>query len=393
MDQSRPTWSSANMSGRNRVHALLSAVIIAACLSVPFGAHAHPKGITLSSLHFSEEGIRIETILPDAFIEPIAKRSNQSPADVMATAYPLFSEAGPCLPVGRTQVWRLPDIQSTRYVVDYRCHERPRENLTVGYLWGGQADARGQIHENFMTIPWPRRSQTIVFSDPDKILNLNFSTFKAGPNSLFPQTLNETGIATPGAWDFVRIGAEHIVVGFDHIAFLLGLFLISLGWGAILAIVSAFTLGHSVTLSLASLGVYDPAPALVEIGIALSIVYVGAENLYTLLRPRPDAEPNERRRLTRRRWLLAGLFGLVHGFGFSGILRNTGLPESSQIRSLFGFNLGVEIGQLLILAALLPIITILWKKLSERSVSLVLSLAILMLGGWWLVERIQIMTG
>ena len=86
---------------------------------------------------------------------------------------------------------------------------------------------------------------------------------------------------------------------------------------------------------------------------------------------------------------MAGLFGLVHGFGFSGALRDMGLPESKQIQSLLGFNLGVEVGQLLILAALLPLLTWLWKRIDAKHPALILSTAIVALGFWWLAERIS----
>ena len=84
---------------------------------------------------------------------------------------------------------------------------------------------------------------------------------------------------------------------------------------------------------------------------------------------------------------MAGLFGLIHGFGFSYVIRDLGLPEDAQVHSLMGFNLGVEIGQLLIVATLVPVLAWLWGKLGQRAVSIPLSLIILALGGFWLVER------
>ena len=95
----------------------------------------------------------------------------------------------------------------------------------------------------------------------------------------------------------------------------------------------------------------------------------------------------ERRTLTRRRWAVAGLFGLVHGFGFSTVLRDMGLPEGAMVSSLLGFNLGVEIGQLLIVATLVPLLAWLWRLMGFRSVSISLSIVLLLLGSWWLVER------
>ena len=352
-------------------------------------AHAHPEGVTLSSLRISQDGIRIETVLPDDFIERLAIESSQSPIELVTSAYRLDAEDGQCAPIQEPRAWRLPDIQSTRYVADYQCDAPLQRTINITYPLAGQTGERGGVHENFMTIPWPNGSQSVVFADSDQSFTLDFSKLGTDGNRLFPKSLDETGILTPGPRDFFTLGAKHIAAGLDHIVFLLGLFVLSLSLGAVLAIVTAFTLGHSITLSLASLGLYDPAPQIIEIGIALSIIYVGAENLVALFRRTSSENPENRRGLIRRRWLLAGLFGLVHGFGFSGALRDMGLPESKQIQSLLGFNLGVEVGQLLILAALLPLLTWLWKRIDAKHPALILSTAIVALGFWWLAERIS----
>jgi len=355
-------------------------------------AHAHPEGVTLSSLRIARDGIRIETVLPDDFVEGLAVQSSQAPIDLVTSAYRLDPEEGQCSPIQEPRAWRLPDIQSTRYVVDYQCDAPFQKTIHVAYTLAGQPGQQGLAHENFMTIPWPEGSQSVVFADSDQTFTLDFS--KLGPDRelLFPESLTETGILTPEPRDFFTLGAKHIAVGLDHIVFLLGLFLLSLSLGTMLAIVTAFTFGHSITLSLASLGLYDPAPDIIEVGIAITIIYIGAENLVTLFRRKKSEKPETRRALIRRRWLLAGLFGLVHGFGLSGALRDMGLPEHAQIQSLLGFNLGVEIGQLLILAALLPLLTWLWRRIDSQYPALILSTGIVALGCWWLAERTSSMT-
>ena len=351
-------------------------------------AHAHPEGITLSSLRVARDGVRIETVLPDGFIDAMAQQSSIAPPAVISSAYIIYSETGRCSTIRPPRAWRLPDINSTRYVVDYQCQAPPRTSLVVAYTLAGRLDPQGRIHENFMTIPWPEGSQSVVFYEAGQTFALDFSRFRMDEEIPFPQSLEETGILTPDPWDFIILGAKHIAAGFDHIVFLLGLFLLSLSLGAMLAIITAFTFGHSITLGLASLGLYDPAPELIEIGIAVSIIYIGAENIVFLFRRTSSERPENRQKLIRRRWLLAGLFGLIHGFGLSGALRDMGLPENSQIRSLLGFNLGVEAGQLLILAALLPLLTWLWKRMNAKTPSFVLSTGIIVLGCWWLAERV-----
>ena len=142
---------------------------------------------------------------------------------------------------------------------------------------------------------------------------------------------------------FVPAGAYHIAIGPDHLLFLLGLLLLGGSLRRLALIVTAFTLGHTVTLSLAALNIYAPPAAIIEPLIALSIVLVGVDNLLV-----GDGATASR---DLRPWM-AGLFGLVHGFGFASVLREFGLPDEALGWSLFGFNLGVELGQL---AFVLPI--------------------------------------
>jgi hydrogenase/urease accessory protein HupE len=138
----------------------------------------------------------------------------------------------------------------------------------------------------------------------------------------------------------VRLGVEHILTGWDHLLFLFGMVLVAARARAVLKVVTAFTVAHSVTLALSALGVLAPSPRWVEPLIALSIAYVGVENLLT--------------RDLEKRWRVAFGFGLLHGFGFAGGLLDVGAARSELPLVLFGFNLGVELGQLAVLAALLP---------------------------------------
>jgi hypothetical protein len=135
--------------------------------------------------------------------------------------------------------------------------------------------------------------------------------------------------------DYGRLGAEHLAGGLDHLLFVAGLFLLGGGVRRVAATVTAFTLGHSATLCLVALGAASPPAALVEIGIAASLVVLAME----LARGGHGA-------LARRPWLLAAGFGLLHGMGFAGALRAIGLPEHALPLALFAFNLGIEAAQL-----------------------------------------------
>jgi hydrogenase/urease accessory protein HupE len=154
---------------------------------------------------------------------------------------------------------------------------------------------------------------------------------------------------SPGVWEVVRtytvLGIEHILLGFDHLLFVFALVMIVRGTRPLLLTITAFTVAHSLTLALATLGIVQVPGPPVEAVIALSIVFVASEIL--LLR-------QGRESLTvKKPWLVAFSFGLLHGLGFAGALAEVGLPQNSIPLALLFFNVGVEIGQLLFIAAVL----------------------------------------
>ena len=189
---------------------------------------------------------------------------------------------------------------------------------------------------------------------------------------------------------YVRDGIWHIWLGFDHILFLLSLLLPAVllrrghawlpatSFGAVAIdvakIVTAFTIAHSITLTLATLGVVSPNGRWVESGIALSVALAALNNVFPLVK--------------NGRWVAAFGFGLIHGFGFASALKDLGLPTGSLVLSLFGFNVGVEIGQLAIVALFLPIAFALRETWAYRRALLAGgSIAIATIAGVWLVER------
>jgi hydrogenase/urease accessory protein HupE len=174
---------------------------------------------------------------------------------------------------------------------------------------------------------------------------------------------------------FVKLGVEHIWTGFDHLAFLLALLLIAGSLRQMLAIVTGFTLAHSITLSLAALGAVVPPAAIVEPAIALTIAYTGIENLW---RPGP-----------RRRFFVTFGLGLIHGFGFAGLLIELGLPKDHLLTALLCFNGGVEIGQACVVLVALPVLLLLgrypfWRRRAVPAASLAIAAA----GILWFLERV-----
>ena len=201
-------------------------------------------------------------------------------------------------------------------------------------------------------------------------------------------------LAQPSRWrQFVAYGAEgvwHIWIGFDHILFLLSLLLPAvLQWRKpawvpvqrfapalidVLKIVTAFTVAHSITLSLATLGVVGLPSRAVESAIAASVVLAALNNVWPLFQ--------------RRRWMVAFAFGLIHGFGFASVLADLGLPQGALLLALVGFNLGVEAGQLAIVALFLPLAYGLRTTgLYQRLILVGGSLLIAALAALWFAER------
>ncbi len=176
-------------------------------------------------------------------------------------------------------------------------------------------------------------------------------------------------------WSFLALGIEHIFTGYDHILFLFGLLLVSGGFKSLVAIVTSFTLAHSLTLALATLGVLTPVPWTIEAAIALSIAYVGAENFF-------DKDP-------RHRWRITFVFGLIHGFGFAGILRQMHLPQRGLVVSLFSFNFGVELGQVAIVALMYPVLLWMERSLHRTLIIRMISGAIVAVGLYWFFQRVR----
>jgi hydrogenase/urease accessory protein HupE len=209
------------------------------------------------------------------------------------------------------------------------------------------------------------------------------------PTNVVAAATNETPATTaaptppepkqvPTFGDFLKFGIKHILTGYDHLFFLCGLLVVCRRIGKIAVIVTCFAIAHSVTLVLAALNIATLSSRIVEPTIAATIVFVGIENL---VRP---GEP-------KHRWLVAFVFGLVHGFGFASALKAVGLGACGTplFPPLFAFNLGIEIGQLAVAAVFL---TVLWQlrnwKIFERYGTMVISIAVMVIGMYWLVQRL-----
>lgn len=235
-----------------------------------------------------------------------------------------------------------------------RCPSPPRR-LTVRDGW---ASLLGEHHRTLARLDAAGGVREIAFSRD------------------MPEAEVDLGTGTsPGGLRFFRLGLDHILSGWDHLLFLAALILRGGKLLSMLRIVTAFTLAHSITLALAALGVAAVPGRIVEPAIAASIVWVAIENVRV-------------REAPSRRWLVSFLFGLVHGFAFASTLAELSLPSGQLAGALLGFNLGVEAGQALVLFAAFPALLWLrraaWEPVAVRAASLALALV----GSFWLVQRL-----
>jgi hypothetical protein len=227
---------------------------------------------------------------------------------------------------------------------------------------------------------WTYGAMAVVVEDdtasiPPRVLWL-------GPGERSPELSTRDAIPPPirsVVREYVQLGFTHILPkGLDHILFVLGLFFLRAGWRALLVQVSTFTIAHTMTLGLTTLGMISISPSIVEPLIALSIAYVAIENLTTT-------------ELRTERLLLVFCFGLLHGMGFAGVLTELGLPAAGFVVALLSFNVGVELGQIALLAVA-TIIVAGWRRREVSSFSLIARPASMLIaagGLYWTVQRLM----
>lgn len=265
-------------------------------------------------------------------------------------------------PVMLTGSWRLKDLSG---LTGYQARSLPEAELSLLFL-------------NYYQGEILRGIQVLFPGETSRVLDLsNLAEAETGDPD---QSLIE-GLTSPGNWatftSFIRSGFVHVVpLGMDHILFVLGLFLLSRRWKPLLLQVTAFTLAHTLTLGLAATGMVQVPASVVEPVIAGSIVVIALENIFYP-------------RYTPWRLLVVFVFGLVHGLGFAGALIQLDLPASSLLVGLLGFNLGVELGQLTVIAA--GLVLTIWLRDPDRyrkSVVIPGSLAIAAMGAYWMIQRL-----
>lgn len=227
--------------------------------------------------------------------------------------------------------------------------------------------------------------ETLELSSTDALvriapLDAELQTLRLTPDEPIATIADEDEIANVAA-TYTVIGIEHISLGFDHLLFVLALVLLLKGGWLVAKTVTAFTIAHSVTLIGSTLGYLSLPSQPVEAVIALSIVFLAVEIV--------KAEPGKQRLSERFPWVVAFLFGLLHGFGFAGALSEIGLPKGDVPLALLTFNLGVEIGQLAIVVLGLAILTLIkrYQPSSLQPVKSATAYGIGIIATYWFVDR------
>lgn len=241
------------------------------------------------------------------------------------------------------------------------------------------------------TLSWPPgeagqtatlvRLTTLDGSNPQETLLMPGQTRYTVPASLSSSSNNVV-------IQYLILGGKHILIGLDHLFFVAALLLLAGNWRTLLKTVTAFTVGHSITLALVSLKLIPQWSALIEFGIALTILVLALELARSKVKS-VKGENSAASLLSRYQWPVAGVFGLVHGLGFAGVLAELGLPKENLLSALFAFNVGIELGQLLFVAALAGCLLALRKlsSASYRPVTMTMVYAMGSVSVYWCLSR------
>jgi HupE / UreJ protein len=346
-------------------------VVVALACGLSFHASAHDEPTSFIDVRLSSAGMEVgitasvtdlahdlPEIEPAMLLQPATIAAQQEFLASSVGSRLKISEAGKPLPLELREIVAVPEKRDL--------------HLVFHHAWTAAPES---IRLETLLFPYDPRHRTFVnVYAGDQLLRQDILT--AGSRVSEFRTSSYQGIAGV-VGKFVKLGIHHIVIGPDHILFVIGLMLLGGSVGQLLKIVTAFTLAHSITLGLATFRIITPPASIVEPVIALSIVFVG---IHAFL-GKKGHDP---------RLLFAFCFGLIHGFGFANVLQEMVLPRQALGWSLFAFNAGVEIAQGCIVLAVVPVLGYLRRSRAVVADRLVASaaLGITAAGGFWFFQRL-----
>ena len=407
----------------SRVRPTLVCVLLLLAWLAPEQAVAHGRSLSYSSWVLTRDGALVRVRIPRLELtrlamDPVLAPGTQAGAAALVAREVRLSSHGQACP---------PALDPALV---------PAPDGWVAYEWPVRCPDPGApvIESTLLLDVAPSHLHFVRVEMPDGSVRESVLSAATTSWSLGPQDATATNAAPDAAGmdlrGYIALGIEHIATGYDHIAFVLALLLLAGSLREVAGLVTAFTIAHSLTLALATLGVVHPQPSAVEALIGFSIALVAAENSW-LLGGRPRALPwtigaalvalaiaslagfgsvaapalvglaifsvchfamlERALRPARLRAAVAFAFGLVHGFGFAGILGEMDLPRDRLVAALFGFNVGVEIGQLVVVAMVWPLLVLLARARDRRWSAWVAeggSAVICGLGLFWFVTRL-----
>jgi hydrogenase/urease accessory protein HupE len=287
----------------------------------------------------------------------VASARTPSMTALLGPRLALAADGRPLTPAWSPTSEVLPDRQSIRFQIRYELQAAPGSTQVTATMFPYDPN-----HQTFVNV-YEGEALTQAILDRGRPTFEYFAGTRQGVTAVIRK--------------FVPSGIHHILIGPDHLLFLIGLLLLGGTVRQLLLVVTSFTLAHSITLSLAALNIVSPPARIIEPAIALSIVYVGADNL--LAAGGRDV----------RAWI-AFAFGFIHGFGFANVLREMDLPRRALGWSLFSFNIGVEIGQLAVVVAVAFLLGMVrsHSESAGRRVAFAGSLVVIAAGAFWFVQRV-----
>lgn len=371
--RSASLWASS-WARLRAVRPVLLVLVAALSLVLPQAASAHPAPFSYLDVEYHEDAIEgtatlhvidlahdLQVDLPDGPIDShILHHIAERKEDIGA----LLSDR--IVMRGSDGARLMPDWQSVTVVAD-------DDALRVGYRIEGAPPA--ELSVQALLFPYDRVHQTFTNVYEGGELRQQWIFGEGSSAQTYFQGSVAGVLSVLGT--FIPSGIHHIAIGPDHILFVIGLILLGGTWRRLALIVTSFTIGHSITLALAALNILVIPASIIEPAIALSIVIIGVDNLM-----RGDGKD--------LRPYLAFAFGLIHGFGFAYVLREFGLPDANLAFALLGFNLGVEIGQIVIVLIAGGAMVMLAKANAKAAkwVQIAGSLAVALAGAYWFVDRV-----
>jgi hydrogenase/urease accessory protein HupE len=348
------------------------ATLICCVALAAFTVFAHDPGLSSAKVEIKPKIITVELTLAQSDVEFLLRGENNAG---QASSRNLESARMQLLKLSASaiEIWtddkRAVVVEDSLEVTDASDTNAVTLAASYSYVAGNRLTLRSTI---LTRLPRGHRQYLSVINSP----NEKRETMLDGEHDSIELDVSRELSTSTKLGRFIALGVEHIWTGYDHLAFLFAVLIVVSSIGAAARLITSFTIAHSITLALAVLGVVRLSSALVEPLIAVSIVFVGIENLL--------------HRGVCHRWLVTFAFGLIHGFGFAGALTELGIGRGTGIAiPLFGFNLGVELGQVVSAVLIVPMICKLRKYPAFNvRVAPACSLLVALAGIFWVVQRL-----